>query len=398
MIEKYSRVYADIDLSAIEHNMDCMSKMISSDTKMIGVIKTDGYGHGSIPIAQLLEGKEYLYGFAVATPEEGFCLRNAGISKPILVLGYTFPYAYEEMILQNIMPAVFRLDMAKEISKAAKKCGKTAKIHIKTDTGMGRIGILPNEEGLSFVKNVAAMEGIEIEGIFTHFAKADETDKAYAKKQLELFRNFTDEIKKQGISYHIRHCSNSAGILELKEANMDVVRAGITLYGLWPSEEVSRDAMDLAPALSLHSHIVYVKDVEPGTSISYGGIYTADSKQRIATIPVGYGDGYPRSLSNKGYVLICGKRAPIVGRVCMDQFMVDVTDILEAKEGSLVTLIGKQEKEILSMEELGTLSGRFNYELACDLGKRIPRVYYYQGKIIGTKDYYHDEYLQINWQ
>lgn len=398
MIEKYSRIYADIDLSAVEHNMDSMADMISEHTKMIGVIKTDGYGHGSVPIAKLLERKEYLYGFAVASPEEGFILRKAGIMKPIMVLGYTFPYAYEEMIQKDIMPTVFRMDMAEQISEVAKRIGKTAKIHIKTDTGMGRIGILPNDEGIAFAKKVDALEGLEIEGVFTHFAKADELDKTFTKRQLQLFKDFTDRLKEEGISYRIRHCSNSAGILEIKEANMDVVRAGISLYGLWPSDEVEHSVINLKPALSLHSHVVFIKEVPSGTPISYGGIYVSDSNRKIATIPVGYGDGYPRGLSNQGYVLIEGRKAPIVGRVCMDQFMVDVTDISGVREGSEVVLIGKQGKEEILMEELGDISGRFNYELACDLGKRIPRVYRYKGEIIGTKDYYNDEYLQINWQ
>ncbi len=398
MIKKYSRIYAEINLDAIEHNMDEMSKMINNSTKMIGVIKTDGYGHGSVPIAQLLECKEYLYGFAVASPEEGFILRNSGIKKPIMVLGYSFPYAYEDMIQKDISFTVFRSDMAEEISKIALKCNKIANVHIKVDTGMGRIGITPNESGLAFVKNVSLLEGIKIEGIFTHFAKADEKDKTFTQEQLRVFTEFTNCVKEAGISYKIRHCSNSAGILEVKEANMDVVRAGISLYGLWPSDEVNKESISLQPALSLYSHIVYIKEIEKGTTVSYGGTYVAESKRMIATIPVGYGDGYPRSLSGCGYVLINGTKAPIVGRVCMDQFMVDITHIPDAKEGDEVVLIGISDEEKITMEELGDISGRFNYELACDLGKRIPRVYRYQGEIIGTKDYYDDEYLQINWQ
>ncbi len=256
---------------------------------------------------------------------------------------------------------------------------------------MSRIGIRPDENGLQFIKKALSCERIEVEGIFTHFAKADESDKTSAGKQLDLMSQFIERAEKEnGYRFPLRHCSNSAGILEIKEANMDMVRAGITLYGLWPSEEVSRNSISLHPLLSLKSRLVCVKEVEKGAQISYGGTYTAEKNMRIATVPVGYGDGYPRSLSGKGFVLVCGKRAPILGRVCMDQFMVSVEEIPEAEEGTEVTLIGKDGKERITMEELGALSGRFNYELACNLGKRIPRVYLKNGQVTDTKDYYKD--------
>lgn len=295
------------------------------------------------------------------------------------------------MIEQNIRMTVFRIDMIEEIEKCAKKLNKKAKVHIKVDTGMTRIGMRPDESGVDFVKNVMQKENIEIEGIFTHFARADEIDKTYANEQIAQFKRFTDEIeKKLNFSIPLKHCSNSAGIIELKNANMDIVRAGITLYGLWPSGEVKKNIVTLIPALSLQSHIVYIKEVEQDIGISYGSTYITDKLTRVATIPVGYGDGYPRGLSNKGHVLIHGQRAPILGRVCMDQFMVDVTDILEAKEGDLVTLIGKDGENIITAEEIGDISKRFNYELVCDLGKRIPRVYVKAGKVIKTKDYFED--------
>lgn len=235
------------------------------------------------------------------------------------------------------------------------------------------------------------MEHIAVEGIFTHFAKADERDKGAVLSQLAAFKGFLElSDRETGYDFPIRHCSNSAGIVELRAANMDMVRAGITLYGLWPSEEVSRDVISLKPVLSLKSHIVYVKNISKGTPVSYGGIFIAEEDMRIATIPAGYGDGYPRGLSNKGSVLIRGKRAAVLGRVCMDQFMVDVTKIPDAKEGDEVILIGRDGEDAITMEELGDLSGRFNYELACDLGKRIPRVFYRHGKVIDTKDYFED--------
>ena len=391
MLEKYQRVYATVDLDAICYNMEHMHANLKPGTRMIGVIKTDGYGHGAVPIGRELEKLDYVFGYAVATAEEASILRHAGLTKPILILGYTFPYCYEELIRQEIRPAVFRQDSIDELAECAAKLHKPAKVHIKVDTGMTRVGIRPDESGLAFVEKVLHTEGIELEGIFTHFARADETDKFCARMQLDRFRGFIRQIEETyDYSIPVKHCSNSAGIVELPEANMDVVRAGITLYGLWPSEEVSRNIVSLHPVLSLKSHIVYIKDVEAGVPISYGGTYITPKKMRVATIPVGYGDGYPRGLSNKGYVLIRGKKAPILGRVCMDQFMVSVEEIPDAKEGDEVTLIGTDGTEQITMEELGGLSGRFNYELACDLGKRIPRVYVKDGTVVSVKDYYED--------
>ena len=396
MREDYQRVYAEVRLDAVISNMDNMKANIAPKTKMIAVIKTDGYGHGAIPIARELEGLDYLFGFAVATAEEALILRHVGIKKPILILGYTFPYSYEKLIEEEVRMAVFREDTLKELSEAAARLSergirKNAKVHIKVDTGMSRIGVRPDEKGLEFVKRTFETEGIEVEGIFTHFARADESDKTAAKKQLTEFREFIGRIEeKTGRKIPVKHCSNSAGIVEIPDANMDVVRAGITLYGLWPSNQVRKDIVKLSPALSLYSHIVYIKEIEAGTAVSYGGTYVADRVRRVATIPVGYGDGYPRGLSGKGHILIHGKKAPILGRVCMDQFMVNVTEIPEAAMGDRVTLIGREGQQEITMELLGELSGRFNYELACDITKRVPRVYTKGGEILYTKDYYQD--------
>lgn len=256
---------------------------------------------------------------------------------------------------------------------------------------MSRIGIRPDEEGFSFVKKALGTEGIETEGIFTHFARADEADKTSANGQLSEFEGFLSLIKKEtGKVIPVKHCSNSAGIIELSKANMDLVRAGIILYGLWPSAQVQKDIIKLTPVLSLYSRVVYVKEIKKGTSVSYGGTFTAPCDMRVATVPVGYGDGYPRGLSGKGYVLLHGKKAAILGRVCMDQFMIDVTDIVKAQQGDKVTLIGRDGQERITMEMLGELSGRFNYELACNLGKRIPRVYIKGGEVLCTRDYYQD--------
>ena len=387
MLEKYERVYAAVDLSAVLHNMERMHEMISPQTGMFGVIKADGYGHGAVPIGRELEKLPYVSGYATATAEEASALRRAGLSKPILILGYTFPYCYEELILEEIRPAVFRKDAVEALNACAGRLQKKALVHVKVDTGMSRIGISPDEEGLSFMEWLSGLSHIEVEGIFTHFARADETDKTAAFSQLARFTAFVGEAERRmGKQIPFQHCSNSAAILTLPQANLSLVRAGIALYGLSPSEEVAREHFSLRPALSLKSHLVYVKEIEAGTPVSYGGTFVAGERMRIATVPVGYGDGYPRSLSGKGFVLIRGKRAPIVGRVCMDQFMVDVSGIPEAAEGDEVTLIGVDGGEEITMEELGGLSGRFNYELSCDFGKRIPRVYFKDGKIVCTTD------------
>ncbi|MCH5269801.1 MAG: alanine racemase [Lachnospiraceae bacterium] len=373
---QYARGYAEVDLDAIVSNMKNMKAGVDLDTRMMGVIKTDGYGHGSIPIAKALEKLDCMYGFAVATAEEAFELRENGIALPILILGYVFPDSYAKLIEWDISSTVFRTDVVELLAEEALKQHKKAKVHIKVDTGMGRIGILPDEEGFQFVRRTSETQGIDIEGIFTHFARADEADTTNALKQLDIFRRFTEEVERiPGLKGLIKHCSNSAGILKMPEANMDVVRAGISLYGLAPSKEVDMGRIPLTPALSLYSTVIHVKWLPAGSPISYGGTYVTDSKRRIATIPLGYGDGYPRGLSGKGYVLIRGKKVPIVGRICMDQFMVDVTDVPEVKEGDKVTLIGRDGEEVISAETLGELSGRFHYELVCMLSKRIPRIY-----------------------
>lgn len=389
MLDNYQRVYAAVDLSAVLTNMERMHGALSPQTQMIGVIKTDGYGHGAVPIGRELEKLPYVFGYATATAEEAFILRRAGLEKAVLVLGYTFPYCYEELILQKIRPAVFRRDVLETLDACAGRLKKKALVHVKVDTGMSRIGIRPDEEGLSFMAGLSDFKNIEVEGIFTHFARADETDQSAALAQLSKFTAFVSEAERRmGKQIPFKHCSNSAGILMLPQANLSLVRAGITLYGLSPSSEVTRDVLSLRPVLSLKSRLVFVKEIEAGTPVSYGGTFVAKGRMRIATVPVGYGDGYPRSLSNQGSVLIRGKRAPILGRVCMDQFMVDVSHIPGVSEGDEVTLIGADGGEEITMEELGKLSGRFNYELACDLGKRIPRVYLRDGTIVCTKDYY----------
>ena len=387
-MKQYSRVCAEIDLDAVAYNMEQMRKRIGKGAKLIAVIKTDGYGHGAVPIAEMLEEFDYIWGYAVASLDEGIVLRKHGIGKPILVLGCVFPEQYEEMIQNEIRSAVYMEEAAEELSKTAVRLGKTAYIHIKIDTGMGRIGFPVNEESVDALERISGLDSVSIEGMFTHFAKADEKDKSYTLAQHEKFVWMKQAMEARNISIAYYDCDNSAGIIDFPDMKHDLARAGISTYGMYPSEEVNKDAVHLKPVLSLISHVTFVKDVEPGTSISYGGTFTAEKPMKVATIPVGYGDGYPRSLSNKGYVLIRGKKARILGRVCMDQFMVDVTEIPETTFMDRVVLIGTDGEESIRVEDLADLSGRFNYEFVCCLSKRIPRNYYRNGELIRQTDYF----------
>lgn len=371
----YGRIYATIDLDAVSYNLDSIQKKISSGTDIIAVVKADGYGHGALEISRMLEREPRVFGFAVASAEEAFALRDFGIQKPVLILGYTFAEDYEALVLQNIRPTVYSYEMALAYNAAALKAGTKALLHIKVDTGMGRIGYPVTREAADEIAEIATLPGIEIEGLFTHFARADERDKTESRRQLALYREMLTLLEDRHVYVSYRHCSNSAAIAEFSEADLDLVRAGIILYGLWPSEESNRDAICLRPVMELKSTVIHIKTLEAGSCISYGGTYRLTERKRIATIPAGYADGYPRSLSNKGYVLIRGKKAPILGRICMDQFMVDVTEIPDVKLLDPVTLLGRDGKEQISMEDLGRLSGRFNYEFACDIGKRVPRYY-----------------------
>ena len=383
----YSRVYATVNLDAVASNMRSMRDNLPASTLIMGSVKADGYGHGSVPVAKTIE--PYVFGYAVATIDEGIILRRHGINKTILILGVTHESRYEDLLRYDIRTAMFQYEKAKKLSDLALKQGKKAVVHLALDTGMSRIGMKADREHAKEAAAIAALEGIEVEGLFTHFARADETDKSAYEEQYRRYKEFLGYLKELGVKIPIRHCSNSAGIVESLESNhMDMVRAGIAIYGMYPSDEVDHNSVKLTPAMEIKSCITYIKEIEAGTAVSYGGTFVADHTMKVATIPVGYGDGYVRSLSGKGDVLIHGKRAAILGRICMDQFMVDVTDIPKVRVGDEVTLIGTDGSETLSMNELGELSERFNYEFACDLGKRIPRVFYADGKIVDTKDYF----------
>jgi len=374
MFEKYRRVFATIDLDNLNHNLEVMADK-NREGQYFAVIKADAYGHGAKTIAKYLDNKKNVFGFATATFEEALELRKSGIQKEILILGYTFPYAYEQMIQNHITPTVFRLDQAEELQKVAKHLNMIMDIHIKVDIGMNRIGISPDEQGILFIEQIAKFSNLKIGGIFTHFPKADMLAHQETKGQLNSFLSFVDKVETL-LPYKVEcvHAANSAAIIQSLNTNLKIARAGIGMYGLWPSEEMDK-CMDLKPVLSLTSEIVYLKDVESNTEISYGGTFITNRPSKIATIPVGYGDGYPRSLSNKGFVLLNGYKAPIAGRICMDQFMIDVTDVPDVKIGDPVILIGTDGINTIRIEDLDSISGRFHYELVCNLGKRIPRIY-----------------------
>ncbi len=387
-MKSYSRVYAEVSLDAIQHNITQMEHRIKEGTKIMAVIKTDGYGHGAVPIGRELEPLPIIWGTATATVEEACILRRNGMKKPILVLGASFPEQFEPLVKEEIRVTVYSLKQAQEMEEAVAKIGGKMIIHVKIDTGLSRLGFQVTEKDADEIAQIAKMPHMVMEGIFTHFAKADSKDKTMTNEQLGKFTEMRRMLAERQIQIPMVHSSNSAALIDIPEANMNVVRAGISLYGLWPSDEVQKENLDLRAALSLKSRIVFLKELEPGRTISYGASYKTTEFQRIATVPVGYGDGYPRSLSNKGYVLIHGKKAPICGKICMDQFMVDVTKIPEAQEGDPVVLVGRDGKECITMEEIGDLSGRFNYEFVCDLGKRIPRVYTKENKVTETRDYF----------
>ncbi len=376
-------------MDAIYQNAKGAKALTRPGTKFMAVIKADGYGHGAVPLAKALENVADAYG--VATLEEGVELRQAGVVKPILILGVTPVPLYQEMLVYDIAATIFQLDMARELSRTAVRLGRKARVHIKLDTGMSRIGFLPGRDSIQAVKQIAALPGIDLEGCFTHFARMDERDKTKAREQLDRYLKFVEELRQEGVQIPIRHASNSAGILEMEEANLDMVRDGICLYGLYPSEEVNKNRLELIPAMGLRAYISYVKTLPAGVEVGYGGTYTTKRTTRVATIPVGYADGYPRALSNQGRVLVRGQSAPIIGRVCMDQFMVDVTDIPEAGEGDRVTLFGRDGEAYISVEEVAEMACSFNYEMVCSVGKRVPRVYYRNGKVVDTRDYYPDE-------
>ena len=387
---KYYRVYAEINLDAIVKNVDHLMSLTKENTGALAVVKADGYGHGDVAVAKAVAQK--VTGYAVATLDEAVNLRENGVKKPILVLGYVDPYEFDILVSYEITATVFDVETAQLLADAARVQKKQAHCHIKVDTGMRRIGLEPDENGIAIVKQITALKELSADGIFTHFAASDETDKTSAEHQFKLFTDFTGRLEKEGIHFTYRHCANSAAVIDMPQVDLDMVRLGIAMYGMYPSDEVKKEKVELFPALDLKSHITMVKEIPAGEKVSYGGTFTTTRTTKLATVSVGYGDGYPRALSSKGYVLVRGQKAPIVGRVCMDQMMVDVTDIENVTRADIVTLIGKDGDAEITVEEIAALAGTFNYEFVCDLGKRIPRSYYLNGEYIGTHDCFRE-----NW-
>ncbi|MCQ2485987.1 MAG: alanine racemase [Clostridia bacterium] len=385
-LDYMNRVYLKIDLDKICNNINEVIKKVGKDTKVLAVVKGDAYGHGAIEVTKALS-EIGTYGFAVATVGEALALRRAGITKPILILDFVFPNQFETIIRNDIMLTIFQYGIAKSLNEAAEQMGTTAHIHIKVDTGMGRIGYIPDDKSVDEICRIAQLPNIEIDGIFTHFACADIVDKTSMNNQYEKFRTFVEKLEARGINIPIKHVCNSAAIIDKEDNFLNLVRSGIVTYGLYPSEEVHKENLHIEPAMELHSVVINIKTIHEGDTVSYGSTYVADKPTVIATIPVGYADGYPRMLSNKGSVLIHGKRARIVGKVCMDQFMVDVTDIPDVSIGDNVTLIGKDGDDCITCEEIGDISGRFNYEFLCCITRRVPRVYIRNGKTKKIVDY-----------
>lgn len=440
----YTRIYATVDLDAVVYNIKMMKANLREGTGMMAVVKTDGYGHGAAPVAWA--ACPYVEMYAVASAQEALNLKKHGIPKPILILGPVHHSHYEMLIREEIRIPVFTWRQAEDVSEKAQAVGKTAYIHLAVDTGMNRIGMRPDEPSAELAVKIGGLPGICVEGLFTHFARADEEDKTSALKQAKRYGDFVRMLEHRGLRIPVKHISNSAGIIDLPKISNSagiidlpesvcmggaengslvgtgcgvlaesvsgmnpavlpkpvsdsglslshcLVRAGISMYGLYPSNEVKKEMVPLKPVMELKSFITYIKQIEPGDQVSYGGTFTAQAPMTVATVSAGYGDGYPRNQSGKGHVLIRGHKVPILGRVCMDQMVVDVSGIPEVQEWDTVTLIGAEGNQRISVEELADTGGGFHYEIVCDIGKRVPRVYLKDGKIVGTKDYFQDIY------
>ncbi len=380
---EYQRLYAKIDLDAIEKNVSGVRAVIPCDTRIMAVIKADAYGHGAVALARYLDDLVDYYG--VATMDEAVELRNVAIEKDMLILGYVNPQEYKTAVAKNIQIAMTSYADAEKLSTEAIKQNKTARVHIKVDTGMSRIGFAPTDESAVEVQKIATLKGVKIEGMFTHFAKADSKDKSSAIAQRDIYDSFVKKCSDLGVDIPLRHVNNSAGTMELRK-HYEMVRMGIMLYGLYPSEEMD-DAYKLYPAMELHSHVSCVKLLPKGRGVSYGHTFVTDKDTLVATVPCGYADGYPRALSNGASVLIGGKRCPVLGRACMDQMMVDLSSVPDAKSGDEVVLFGKMGDEEIPVEELADSAYSFNYEFVCGIGRRVPRVYFEKGDYKETVSY-----------
>ncbi|EOC99532.1 alanine racemase [Caldisalinibacter kiritimatiensis] len=379
-------VWAEINLDNLAHNIREVRRVTKEDTLITAVVKADGYGHGAAIAAKtfLNNGADRL---AVATLSEALELRKEGINAPILILGYTPDSQFEKVIENDITQTIYTYEQGINISKAAHKVGKVGKIHVKIDTGMSRLGFVPNKSSVEDIVKIAKLSGIKIEGIFSHFAKADERDKSATNEQYKKFKWIIQELESKNINIPIKHISNSAAIIDLPQYNLDMVRAGIMLYGLYPSNEVNKKAVRLKPAMTLKAKISHIKEVEKGTGISYGHVYITEKESKIGTLPIGYADGYTRILTNKAEVGIKGYKVPVIGRICMDQCMIDVSSIKDIKVGDEVILFGDGYNNSPHIDEVAEKLETINYEIVCMVSRRVPRVYIKQGDIVHIKDY-----------
>ncbi|HOK62943.1 MAG TPA: alanine racemase [Soehngenia sp.] len=389
MFTNHRETFLEINLDNIEHNFNEIKRIVNDKTIIMPVIKANAYGHGSVVLA-----KKYLQigaaRFAVSILDEAIELRRENINVPILMLNYTSPTRYEEVLLYDLIQTIYKYEDAKKLSQKAMGLGKTAKIHIKIDTGMGRLGFLPTDESIDEILKISTLPNISIEGIFTHFAKADEKDKTETIEQFNKFMHMVNQLEQRGLSIELKHVSNSAAIIDIPEYNLDLARPGIILYGLYPSDEVNKNRINLRPAMTLKSIISNIKNVPTNTGISYGHKFMTKKPSKIATVPIGYADGYTRLLSNKGKVFVNGQLANVVGNICMDQLMIDVTEIQNVNIGDEVVLFGDKEEGYPHVDEIAKSIGTINYEITCMINRRVPRVYIENGKITEIVEYLTD--------
>lgn len=385
-LDEIRPVWAEINLDNLAHNIREVRKHTKKDTLVTAVVKANAYGHGSVETANtfLENGADRL---AVATLTEAIELRKANINAPILILGYTPTTQYNKVIEYDIIQTVYNYEEAKILSNKSVELKREVKIHIKIDSGMGRIGFLPTERSVEEIIKISYLSNIEVEGIFTHFAKADEVDKTHAKIQHDRFINIVNKLEEKGLNIPIKHVSNSASIIDLPDYNLNMVRAGIMMYGFYPSKDVNKEKIILKPAMTLKAKISNLKVVDKGTGISYGQIFVTERESKIATIPIGYADGFTRMLTGKAEVYVKGKRVPIVGKICMDQCMIDVTEVEDITIGDEVVLFGYGKEGYPHVDEIAEKLDTISYEIVCMVGRRVPRVYISEEKVVKIRDY-----------
>lgn len=378
--------YVEVSLDNLVHNYSEIRRIVRKETEIMPVIKANGYGHGSVELAKLYTNLG-VNRLAVSLLNEAIELRRAGIDKPILILNFTPDYQMIEVAANDLTQAIYRYEDAVVLSEAAAEMDKKLKIHIKLDTGMSRIGFLPSEDSVENILKISQLPNLEIEGIFTHFAKSDEADKSFTRLQFDRFMKMVETLENKGLVIPLKHVSNSSAIIDLPEYNLDIVRPGIILYGYYPSDEVKKERIDIKPAMTLRTIVSNIKTLPAETGISYNHVYTTPVESKIATVPIGYADGYPRTLTGKGQVFVAGKRVTIKPRICMDQMMFDATGLGEVKIGDEVIYFGYGNKEWPSVDEVAKTFGTINYEIICMMGRRLPRVYLKDGSVFKTLDY-----------